>query len=231
MGLIGDIFQGINGSNAATKAAGTQSDAAKQAQQLELQNQQHALDFQNGVWDTTQKNEQPYLQVGQTAANGLNQFLQTPFSQPTLADVQNSPGYQFQLQTGVDALDKSAAAKGNLFSGTQGTALEKFGTGLADSTYNDAYQRALGTYMTNYNTLMGGSQLGEHAAGTTGQLGQEAAGNTGQIDLTGGAQQAQQINNAAAARASGYVGSANAWNSAINNANSQMQQAAFLAMA
>jgi hypothetical protein len=230
MGLIGDIFQGVIGSNAAKNAANVQAQGSQSAQNLELENQTGALNFQNNVYDTTTKNEQPYLDVGSTAANKLQQLVSgTGFQAPTLAEAQQTPGFQFELGTGVDALDKSAAASGNLFSGTQGTALEQYGTGLADTTYNDAYNRALQTYMTNYNTLMGGAQLGESAAGTTGQLGQQAAFNTGQLDLTGGAQQAQQINNAAAARASGYIGSANAWNNSINNANNQMMEAAMLA--
>jgi len=228
MSIIGSIVNGVLGANAAGDAAKTQSDAAQKAQQLEQSNQQNALDFQNNVWDTTQTNEQPYLQVGQTAANGLRSYLQTPFSAPTLADVQNTPGYQFQLQTGVDALDKSAAAKGNLFSGTQGTELERFGTGLADSTYNEAYNRALSTYQTNLNALLAGTGVGQTAAGQEGQLGQSAASNVAGVDLRGSEDQAQQINNAAAARASGFVGKANAYGNMANQLGNDASELMFL---
>lgn len=231
MGIIGSIFGGLRNEHAATRAANTQADAAQQAQALEKGNQTNALNFQNDVYSNTQKNEAPYLSLGSTSANHLQQLLAQGFHAPTLEEVEQTPGFQFQLNTGVDALDKSAAASGNLFSGTQGTALEKYGQGLAETTYNDAYNRALNTYMTNFNTLFQPTQLGENAAGTTGQLGQQAAYNTGNIDLTGGLQQAQQINNAAAARASGYIGRANATSNMISDIDRQMQEAALMAMA
>ena len=44
-----------------------------------------------------------------------------------------------------------------------------------------------------------------------GQQGQAASNNVGNIYMTSGAQQGQDLNNAAAATASGYVGAANAF--------------------
>lgn len=249
MGIIGDFFTGKNASDAAHKAAKTQATAAEQAQALELQNQQKAQDFQTGVWQGTQQNEQPYIQAGQTSVNNLSRLANDPsfstygqtFQAPTLEQAEQMPGYQFQLQQGTDAITKQAAATGNLMSGNTGKALEDYGQGLASTDYGNLYNQALQTYMTNYNVWNNDtnnqfnreatvSGMGQTAAGQEGALGQSAAGNMAGIDLTGGAQQAQQINNAAAARASGYVGGANAWNSAINNANSQMQDAMMLAM-
>jgi hypothetical protein len=49
------------------------------------------------------------------------------------------------------------------------------------------------------------------------------------IDLGGSEAQAQQINNAAAARASGYIGQANAYNQMNNNINQQLMEAAMMA--
>jgi hypothetical protein len=234
MSIVGDVIGGIMGAGAAGDAASVQQKAAQEAQKLEQQNQQKAQDFQSGVWSGTQQNEQPFLGAGQTSVNNLASLANNPntfkygqtFQAPTLADVEATPGYQFQLQQGTDAINKHAAATGNLLSGNTGKALEDYGQGLASTTYNDRYNQALQTYMTNYGvwnqglqnqlgTLSGLSGVGLSSAGQLGALGQSAAGNMANIDLTGGAQQAQQINNAAAARASGILGQNQAWQGMI----------------
>lgn len=216
MSIIGSIFGGISRAHAATKAADAQVAGAQQAQGQIAQGQEASQDFLNNEFTSNTQNQAPFIELGGSSANALTRFLQTPFQAPTEAEVQATPGYQFTRDQGIDALDKSAAARGNLFSGTQGTDLEKYATGLADQTYNDAYNRALNTYMTNYQTLLGGAQLGEGAASTLGYQGNQAASlNTG-INLGGSEAQAQQINNAAAARASGYVGRSNAYSNMAN---------------
>jgi len=207
MGIIGSIVGGIMGSNAANDASNAEQQGAHNAQNLELQNQQNAQNFQNGVWSGTQTAEQPYQTLGSTSANHLNDLLKQGFQAPTLSDVENTPGYKFRLGQGTQAIDENAAANGTLMSGNTGKALQDYGQGLAQSTYQQDYQNAFSTYMTNYQSLMGGTNTGLTSTGQLGQFGQDAAHNMTNIDLTGGQQQAQQINNAAAARASGYLGS------------------------
>lgn len=210
------------GSNAANKAASTQATAAQQAQQLIAKQQQDALNFQNQEWTGQQNNERPFLNLGQTSANALAKMLQNPFTAPTLAQAEATPGYQFNLQQGTQAINENAAATGNLQSGNTGVALEKYGQGLASTTYQQAYQNALQQYQTNYSDLLGGTNVGLQSAGQLGAEGEAAAGNIANTDLTGANMQANQINNAAAARASGYVGSANAWGNALNGASNSL---------
>jgi hypothetical protein len=214
MGFVGSLVGGILGSGAADDAAKAQAKAAKEAQDLIAKQQQDALDFQRNEWSGQQALEKPYQSLGFGAANSLANLLQGGFHAPTLEEAQQNPGYQFALQTGTNALEKGAAARGNLLSGSEGTALQQYGQGLGEQNYQQVYNRALENYMTNYQTLMGGAGLGSASVGRAGQLGQAAAQNIGGIDLTGADMQARQINNAAAARASGYLGSANAWSKA-----------------
>lgn len=211
MGVGNSIAGGILKGHAAGDAANVQSQAAKAAQDLELKNQQAAIASQNTATSTNQANEQPYQEVGSTSANNLRNLVSTGFTAPTLAEAEQNPGYEFALESGTNALDKSAAARGDVFTGTQGEALQKFGQDLGTTNYQQVYNNALSNYMTNYQTLLGATNVGQTAVGEMGQLGQEGAQNLGYVDLTGGAQQAQQINNAAAARASGYIGTANAY--------------------
>jgi hypothetical protein len=67
---------------------------------------------------------------------------------------QTSPGYQFQLDQGIGALDRSAAANGMLASGNQLAALTQYGQGLANQEY--------GNWTSQLGSL---SQLGLSAAG------------------------------------------------------------------
>lgn len=208
MSFIGNIVGGILGANASNKAADAGVSGAQAAQKLELQNQQNAIASQNTATSTNTANEQPYQELGSTSAGRLNDLLGTGFTAPTLAQAQQNPGYEFALQQGTDALNKSGAATGQLMTGTQGTALQKFGQGLGEQNYQQVYNNALQNYMTNYQTLLGGTNVGQQAVGEEGQLGQAGAQNLANVDLTGAQQQALQLNNAAAARASGYLGAA-----------------------
>lgn len=102
-------------------------------------------------------------------------------------------------------------------SGNTGVALTKYGQGLATTTYQQAYQNALNAYTTNYSSLLGGTNVGLNSTGQLASANQNTANNTANIDLTGAQLQASQLNNAGAARASGYVQSANAWAPAVQS--------------
>jgi|ERR1051326_1588399 hypothetical protein len=215
IGAGSSLVSGLIGSHGASKAASAQAAAAEKARKTIETGQGQARDFQNNIWDTTQAAEKPYQAVGSTAANNLVNLLQGGFKAPTLEEVQNDPAYQFRLKSGTDAITRNSAASGTLFSGNTGKALEDYGQDLANSTYQQDYQNALNTYMANYQSLLGGTNVGENSTAQLGSFGQSAANNMTGIDLGGSEAQAQQINNAAAARASGYVGSANSWNNAV----------------
>ena len=59
----------------ANKAANTQADAAKSAQQLEYEQEQQALGFQEGQYGQTQANEAPFLQSGLAGQANLDYLL------------------------------------------------------------------------------------------------------------------------------------------------------------
>lgn len=238
---IGSIAAAGIGAAGSLAAGSEQAGAAKSAQQLQYEEQQQALQFQEQQWNTQQGNMAPWLRAGQGAVNtlsGLNaQALQGQgplapwtgqFQAPTLAQAQQEPGYQFALQQGTAALGNSAAASGNLLTGNTGEALQQYGQNLGEQNYQNVYNRAMQQYQQGYNQFEQGQAntfnryasiagLGQTAAGQLGQEGQAASSNVGNISLTGGAQQGQQINNAAAAQASGYVGAANSIGGGINN--------------
>lgn len=222
MGIIGDVANGIIGSNAAKEAANAGVQGAEQAQGLEKTNQTAALGAQTAALASTTAAEQPYQALGSTAANNLSNLVSTGFTSPTLAQAEQTPGYQFQLQQGTKAIDENAAANGTLMSGNTGTALEQYGQNLGQSAYQQTYQDALNTYQTNVNALQGATNTGLSSTGQLAGANQASASNTANVDLTAAQQQAQQINNAAAARASGYLGSAKAEEGAITGVSNSL---------
>lgn len=75
----------------------------------------------------------PYASAGQAAVNKLS-----------AGDFTESPAYQFRLQEGLDAVEASAAARGGLFSGATGQALQTRGQGEASQEYDNWFARNMG---------------------------------------------------------------------------------------
>lgn len=71
-------------------------------------------------------------------------------------DLTQDPGYKFNLEQGNQALDRAQLARGGYFSGEALKDASKFATGLADNTYNTAFNRAL---QTNQEGLRGAGAL------------------------------------------------------------------------
>lgn len=237
-------------SHAAGEAASTQANAAKSAAELQKEEADNALAFQKQQWTTQQANLAPWLAAGKTGLTNLTGLLSTPgqglltpwteqFKAPTDVTEANDPGYKFRMAQGEGALENSAAANGSLLSGNTLEAQQKFGQNYASNEYSNVYSRAMQEFNSRYgifennqtntfNRLAALSGVGQTAATTLGQEGQTAANNVSNIDLTSGAQRGQQINNAAAATASGYVGSANAWGGALSGTSNSISQLAML---
>lgn len=105
----------------------------------------------------------------------------------------NSPDYQFALQQGQQATERSAAAGGNLRSGNTLAALTDYAQGRATQNFNQYTQRLAG---------LAGMGATDQAANAMLQQGDRSAQN-----IVGGAN----------ARASGVAGAANQWQNFGNN--------------
>jgi hypothetical protein len=122
-----------------------------------------------------------------------------------LNTLENTPGYQFQLQQGDASINAAAAANGTLNSGNQMLALSNYNQGLAGTTYNN-YVNQLQPYLGASNAAAGGI-----AGVNTGQ----ANANAGQYDQLAGLNYQTQtgIGNANAnADLAGLTASGNIWN-------------------
>lgn len=129
-----------------------------------------AIAEQRRQYDQTREDQLPWLQAGQGALTQLQKLNAGDFS-----GFKDSPDYQFAYDQGMQALDRSAASRGNLFSGGQQADLMKFGQGLATQNY--------GNY---YNRLASMAGVGQTAATNLGQFGQNAASNIGNLQMANG---------------------------------------------
>jgi hypothetical protein len=181
------VGSSLIGSSASKKAASTQADAANRAADLQMQQFERQVELQ-----------EPWRQAGITALNKLTP-LATEYTPFGMEQFQQDPGYAFRMQEGMKALERSAAARGGLLSGGMLRGAQQYGQGLASQEYMNAFNRYQAERNARLNPLQSLAGVGQTATNQLGQAGQAMASNVGQA-----------MGAAAQARASGYVGGANA---------------------
>lgn len=206
---------------AANKASSAQSNAAKSANDVQLQ-----------MFNRQTELQEPFRQGGLTAQQQIMQLLgiggdpnaagygslAKPFS---MADFEADPGYQFRMDEAQRALERSAAARGMLLSGSTLKGIERYSQGLASQEYQNAFNRYQIERAAKLNPLQSLMGSGQSSANTL----TSAAGNYGNAA-------AQNYMNAGAARASGYVAAGNAISNAVNGmANAYAMQPIYNAQA
>lgn len=236
---IGGILGGLGSAIGGIFGASASSDAAK-AQSKELN---RAIDLQQAEFQQTTQNMLPFLQLGTTGANVLaNNYFgvsptgtfnpNAPFIQPIssvvgappsptdpslLNQFQQSPGYQYQLQQMMNAVQNSSAGRNGAISGNMMRSLQSNAGGLANQDYWTFYNALLGNYGNRYQdisnqrnmitgTLSNIAGAGQSAAANQGQLGQQAVSNIGGLLGTLGSAQAAGILGGSNALSSGFSG-------------------------
>lgn len=143
-----------------------------------------ATNYQTSADQSAQNELRPYSDTGKQANTALQNQLSSGAlgGNFTPGDLTKEPGYQFALSQGQQALDRKQAAGGNYYSGQALKEAQTYGQGLADQTYNDAYNRWLQQQQNTYNILSGQQKVGYDAAGNIGKyavdIGNANANNT-----------------------------------------------------
>lgn len=195
------LVSGVLGANASSNAAKAQANAANKATAVG-----------DAQYQQTREDQTPWREAGTVALSQLaagtksGGELNRNF---TLADFQKDPGYDFRMSEGQKALERSASARGGLQGGGTLKALTRYGQDYASNEYGNAYNRFNNDNTTRFNRLASLAQVGQTANNTIAQAGQANANNASENALAAGN-----------ARASGYVGTANAINSGLNNSMS-----------
>lgn len=180
------VGSSLIGASASRSAAGTQAAAADRA-----------AEGQERMFERQVELSEPWRKAGEQALNKLIPLTDyTPFS---MAQFQADPGYGFRMSEGMKALERSAAARGGLLSGATLKGIQRFGQDLGSQEYQNAFNRYQAERQARLAPLQSLAGVGQTTAQQIGEAGMRTAQNVGET-LTSGA----------AARASGYVGGANA---------------------
>lgn len=181
------IGSALIGGLASRSAAKTQAQAAERAGDLQYQQWREGVELQ-----------EPWRQAGMTALNKLTP-LATEYTPFGMEQFQQDPGYQFRLSEGLKALDRQAAARGGLISGSALKAAQRYGQEAASQEYTNAFNRYQAERQARLGPLQSLAGVGQTTAQQIAGQGQQMAANVGQAQAA-----------AAQARASGYMGGTNA---------------------
>ena len=188
--VVGSAALGAYSSN---KAAKTQAGATDRAS-----------DVQRDIFERQVELGRPYREAGELALNKLIP-LATEYTPFGMQQFQADPGYAFRLSEGQKALERSTAARVGLQSGAALKAAARYGPEMGSQEFQNAFNRFQTERAARLNPLQSLAGVGQTAANTLGaQAGQY------------GANMAETLGAGAQARASGYIGAANAIGGGLN---------------
>lgn len=174
---------------ASNKGARTQATSAKEASNAELE-----MFYQN------REDLAPWRKKGAAALKKYDWMIRKG-----PGNFKQSPGYQFRLNEGMDAIDRVAASRGMYDSGDTGKALLRYNQNYATNEY-DNFLRRWYEKLNLYGNLAG---IGQVAATDTARMGTQVADDVAANTMTAGA-----------ARASGYNAVGNYINQGVDSAMS-----------
>jgi len=202
--------------------------ASSKASKAQSQSADKATDLSREQYEQTREDQRPFMEGGYKANNRMLELLgiggdtsaagygsaNKPFS---YSDMTADPGYSFRLSEGLKAMDQTAAARGGLMSGSALKAGQRYGQEMGSQEYQNAFNR----YQINRGNVLGPLQgmlgIGQSATNQVGQYGSNYAANAGSTIMSGGN-----------ARASGYMGPANAISGGVGQYVNQMNNQALM---
>jgi hypothetical protein len=195
------------GSRSAGKAADVQAGAADRAAELQREQFERQVELQA-----------PFREAGLRALPELEAASRyTPFG---MQQFQQDPGYNFRMSEGMKGLERSAAARGGLLSGSMLKGIQRFGQDLGSQEYMNAFNRYQAERNARLNPLQSLAGMSQTSTNQLGAAGQAMASGVGEA-----------MGAAGQARASGYMGQANVLSGALGqymNYGQQQQQNALL---
>lgn len=146
---------------------------------------------QNQMYNITRTDEKPYQDMGNSAVSQMQDpRFQKNFS---MADFQADPGYQFSMQQGEQALQRSAAANGGLMGGATLKALTQYGQGMGAQEYQQVYDRFNQQQQQQFGRLSTMAGMGQQAIGAENGMGLHYADAVNSNDIGYGNAQAGML--------------------------------------
>jgi hypothetical protein len=170
------------------------SSAADKAAKAQTDASNRAINLQEATIAQSRLDSAPWLDAGKKA---LGSYMgELGLGAPGfVSQFEKTPGYDFQVEEAEKGAVNHLGALGMKNSGAALKALTKLRSGLATQEYGNYLGRLSGMAGVGQNQVANDNTLSMNSALSRGQLMQDAG----------------------AARASGYVGSANAWTGALNS--------------
>jgi hypothetical protein len=207
IGTVGAIIaSAVIGGGVALASGAMQAKSAEKAANTQKQVADENIAYQREVDAQKRADLEPWRQAGLKALDELQAGIADGSFDPSKFEFEKDPGYDFRLEQGQKALERSAAAHGNLFSGQLGEALTEYGQDYASNEYDRAYARAADAKRTNYNILAGIAGTGQQTVTAMNDDAQQGANIIIGQNTAGGNALAQ-----------GYLNQGNAWANAFGN--------------
>lgn len=189
-------------SSAAKSAAKTQAGAAGAATDAQRDIFERQVELQEPFREAGLAGQNRLLELlgigGKKGAQGYGRYATADFT-PANFLANQDPGYAFRMSEGMKGLERSAAARGGLLSGSALKGITRYGQGLASDEYQNAfnrYQTSRANTLNPFQSLAGVAQSSANTlTGAAGQFGQQMGSN---------------IIGAGNAAAAGQIGQANA---------------------
>jgi hypothetical protein len=182
--------------------ASKQADATKAAASESAAAARYATDLQKAMFDKQIELQQPWQQAG---VNALTKMQAGEFALPESFkydpnSMYQDPGYAFRMEEGMNALNRSMAAKGLGVSGSNIKGALRYGQNLGSQEFGAAYGRAMDEYNsrlnranTGYNRLAALSGVGQTATDKVGSAASSYGANVGNIAMGNAATQGNAL--------------------------------------
>jgi hypothetical protein len=195
--------------------ASKQADAVTEAAQIGAGASAAASAAQERMFNRQVELQEPWRKAGEQALNKLIPL--TDYTKFGMNQFQADPGYAFRLSEGQKALERSAAARGGLISGSALKAATRYGQDMGSQEYQNAFNRYQTERAAQLNPLQSLAGVGQTATNALTNAAGTYGTNMGNLALGAGA----TAGNAAIAqgniRASQYGTMGSAANTLWNN--------------
>ncbi len=191
------------------------------------ENQSKLAEYQSELSTIEDSLAQPQTQ-GITQSSPQSQPLEFGSLMKDFTYTDTDPGVQFRLKENQKAIERAAASRGNVLGGATLKALSRYTQDYASNEYQNAFNRYQTERSNKFGMLSSLAGVGQSAANTQASSSQNYANSVSGLLTGGAAAQGDYATQAANARASGYLGSANAWSSALSGVSNSIMQGVLL---
>ncbi len=171
IGVGASVVSAGVGMYGASKSADAAEDASKRNNALA-----------SSQYQQTREDQEPWRLAGMRALDRIEEQPDFNFTGEEF-DFMADPSYEWRKQEGINALDRSAASRGRTLSGGQDRAVTRYGSDLASTEYQNAFNRhqtgevnrfnmEQGEYNTNMNTNKSLANVGQQATANIQNAGQ-----------------------------------------------------------